>query len=97
MLDLFSNIKFYSLPSKALIVIAVIITFYCLIIIPAKAQLRQISFIKENLRPGLNVTMHNSLQGVVVLVLSKTVVIEQKNGVKIEVLKSAITDLNEQN
>lgn len=73
----------------------VLITFYCLIIIPAKVQLKQITFIKENLKLGAFVTTHNGLQGVVILVLANTVVIEQKDGSKTEILISTIKDINE--
>ena len=83
--------------AQALVIIAILLTFYCLIIIPAKIQFRQISFVIDKLKPGAKITTHNDIDGTVILVLSKTVVIEQKDGCKVEILKQSIKVLNEQN
>lgn len=78
-----------------LIVVSIFLTFYSLIMIPAKMQRRQISFIKDRLRPGVKIITHNEIAGTVILVLDKTLIVEQKNGLKVEILKNSVRALDE--
>lgn len=85
-------LKLYSI---ILIVISIFLTFYSLIIIPAKSQHRQLSLIKDQLKPGVRIITHSGISGIVILVLNKTLIIEQKDGLKTEVLKISVKALNE--
>lgn len=64
--------------------------------IPAKIQRRRISLMKNKLKPGLKIIAHNGIAGTIILVLEKTLVIEQKDGLKLEILKQSVKALDEE-
>jgi len=85
-------IKTYAL---ILIALSILLTFYSLIIIPAKSQRRQLSFIKDKLKPGVKIITHSGIAGTVILVLDKTLIVEQRDGLKVEILKLSVKALDE--
>lgn len=89
------NITIFQALSLGLILLAILLTLYNAIIIPINTQIKQISFVQNKLQPGIRITTHNNIDGVVILVLSKTLVIEQKNGSKVEILKQSVKAINE--
>ncbi|KKQ32740.1 MAG: hypothetical protein US49_C0006G0191 [candidate division TM6 bacterium GW2011_GWF2_37_49] len=63
--------------------------------IPAKSQRRQLSFIKNKLKPGVKIITHSGISGTVILVFNKTLIVEQKDGLKVEILRLSVKALNE--
>ncbi|PKM46329.1 MAG: preprotein translocase subunit YajC [Firmicutes bacterium HGW-Firmicutes-8] len=69
--------------------------FYFLIIRPQQQRQKQAQATINSLEPNVNVTTYAGILGTVVKVKDTTVILKIAENVKIEVLKSAIAQVNE--
>lgn len=69
--------------------------FYFMIIRPQQQRQKQAQATIDNLEPNVNVTTYAGILGTVVKVKDTTVILKIAENVKIEVLKSAIAQINE--
>jgi len=69
------------------------ITFYVCVSKPLQKQREQDRWIKNQLQPGCFITTIDGTSGTVIHVLHHTVIIEQDNGLKVEVVKQSIVDV----
>ena len=69
------------------------ITFYVCVSKPLQKQSYRDCFIKNQLKSECVITTIDGISGTVIRVLHHTVIIERRDGVKVEVLKQSIVDV----
>lgn len=77
-----------------LYLVALVAIFYFMIIRPQQQRQKQHQRTINSLEPNANVTTYGGILGMVIKVKDDTVILKVAENVKIEVLKSAIAQIN---